>query len=104
MTNKRVFELFDFICGVSTGAILVCGLAANKNLTLSEGINLYKKISYQVFHRPSTFDLLSGTSRLMWNHAYYDADLWEKLLQHHMTQTRIIDTAKYSHCPKVCKY
>ncbi|CAO1338344.1 unnamed protein product [Diamesa hyperborea] len=102
MTNKRVFELFDFICGVSTGAILVCGLAANKNLTLSEGINLYKKISYQVFHRPSTFDLLSGTSRLMWNHAYYDADLWEKLLQHHMTQTRIIDTAKYSHCPKFC--
>lgn len=101
MTNKKVFELFDFICGVSTGAILVCGLAANKNLTLNEGINLYKKISYQVFHRPSTLDLLSGTSRLMWNHAYYDANLWEKLLQHHMTYTRIIDTAKYSHCPKV---
>lgn len=104
MTNKKVFELFDFICGVSTGAILVCGLAANNNLTLTEGINLYKKISYQVFHRPSTFDFLSGTSRLMWNHAYYDTDLWEKLLQHHMTNTRIIDTAKYSHCPKVWKY
>lgn len=96
MTGKRFFELFDFICGVSTGSIFVCGLVA-KNRTLMEGKALYKEVARRVFHMPSTFDLFASTSRLITTHAYYDVDLWEKLLQQYMTDTRIIDTAKFTH-------
>ena len=101
MTKKGFFELFDFICGVSTGSILVCGLAA-KRRTLSEGIGLYKDVARKVFHRPSTLDMLSGTLSTLLTHAYYDVDLWNKLLREHMTDTRIIDTAKLSHVSKFC--
>jgi calcium-independent phospholipase A2-gamma len=102
MANKKIFNMFDIICGVSTGAILICGLAAEKNLTLTQSITLYKQLSHRVFHRPSTMDFLSGTSRLMWAHAYYDVDLWEELLQKHMGHCRIIDTSKFAHVPKIC--
>lgn len=101
ITKKSFFELFDFICGVSTGSIFVCGLAA-KPRTLSEGKMLYKDVAYKVFHRPSTFDIFASASRMMLTHAYYDVELWESLLQQHITKTRIIDTAKFKHVPKFC--
>lgn len=101
MTNKGIFELFDFICGVSTGSILVCGLAAKKR-TLDEGINLYKEVARKVFHQPGTFDLLSATSRLMFTHAYYDVELWDALLKEHVTEIRIIDTSKFGRVSKFC--
>lgn len=101
LTGKRVFELFDFICGVSTGSIFVCGLAADTSRTLAVGKRLYKEVSRKVFNLPSTLDVLSGTSRLMWTHAYYDVELWEKLLKETCTETRIIDTSKSGKVPKV---
>ncbi|XP_058815007.1 calcium-independent phospholipase A2-gamma-like [Topomyia yanbarensis] len=102
MTNRRIFELFDLVCGVSTGAILVCALASEKNLTLDEGIHLYKKMSRKMFHRPSTLDKLTGASRLVSSHAYYDIDLWETLLKRHIGHRRIIDTSQLPHVPKFC--
>jgi calcium-independent phospholipase A2-gamma len=101
LTGKRFFDLFDFICGVSTGSIFVCGMIADKNRTLDEGKEHYKDVSRRVFHLPGTFDMLSGTSRLMWTHAYYDVDLWEKLLKEKMTDRRIIDTSREGCFPKV---
>lgn len=101
MTKKGIFEMFDFICGVSTGSILVCGLAA-KPRTIDEGINLYKDVARKVFHRPTTFDMLSGTLSTLFTHAYYDVELWDKLLREHMTDTRIIDTAKFDYVSKFC--
>ncbi|KAG5668406.1 hypothetical protein PVAND_016346 [Polypedilum vanderplanki] len=102
LTGKRVFELFDFICGVSTGAIFVCGLASDINRTLMDGKRIYKEVSKKVFHLPSTFDMLSGTSRLMWSHAYYDVQLWEKLLKETTSEQRIIETSKSGKIPKFC--
>ncbi|XP_055639019.1 calcium-independent phospholipase A2-gamma-like [Toxorhynchites rutilus septentrionalis] len=102
MTNKKIFDLFDMVCGVSTGAILVCALASEKNLTLNESISLYKKISHKMFHRPSTLDKLTGASRLVASHAYYDVELWEAFLKKHIGFRRIIDTSKLTHVPKFC--
>lgn len=102
MTNRKIFELFDLVCGVSTGAILVCALAAGKNLTLDEAINLYKKISIRMFHKPSTLDKLTAASRLVSTHAYYDVDLWESLIKKHVGYQRIIDTSKLLNVPKFC--
>lgn len=102
LTGKKLFELFDMCVGVSTGAILVCALAAERNMTVQEGIHLYKQIGKRLFYQPSALDVLSNTSRLMWSHAYYDTDLWEKMLKKHVGYRRIIDTVKLPHCPKIC--
>lgn len=101
LTGKKLFELFDMCVGVSTGAILVCALAAERNMTVQEGIYLYKQIGKRLFFQPSAFDVLSNTSRLMWSHAYYDTDLWESLLKKYVGYRRIIDTCKLPHCPKI---
>lgn len=102
LTGKRIFELFDLCVGVSTGAILVCALAAEGNMTVQEGLLLYKKISNKIFSQQSTFDMLSATSRLVFSHAYYDTGMWEGFLKKHIGYRRIIDTSKLSHCPKLC--
>lgn len=101
MTGKTIFEMFDFICGVSTGSILVCGLSVDQR-TIDEGINCYKDVARRVFHTPSTFDVFTATSRLMFTHAYYDVELWDRLLRQYMTDTRIIDTSKLNYVSKFC--
>lgn len=103
LTGRKFFDLFDFVCGVSTGSIFICGMISGKNRTLDEGKEHYKDVSRRVFHMPSSLDVLSGTSRLMLTHAYYDVELWEKLLQEKMSDTRIIDTSKPGCFPKVYK-
>lgn len=103
LTGRKFFDLFDFVCGVSTGSIFICGMIADKNRTLDEGKEHYMDVSRKVFYMPSSFDVLSSTSRMMWSHAYYDVELWEKLLKEKMTDTRIIDTSKPGCFPKVLK-
>lgn len=95
-TGKRVHELFDFFCGVSTGAILAYLLAIHRrNLDeISEG---YKELSMKVFKQSP----LWGTSNLVWSHSYYDTSLWEQLLKEHLGEETLIKTARYPDCPKV---
>lgn len=50
LTGKKVYELFDLICGVSTGAIIACALAVHQR-ELDEITYHYKKISTQVGNR-----------------------------------------------------
>lgn len=46
-------------------------------------------------------DLLSGTSRLLFKHAYYDTAKWEKILKDMFTEKTLIETAQAKDGPRV---
>ncbi|XP_053997251.1 calcium-independent phospholipase A2-gamma-like isoform X1 [Hylaeus anthracinus] len=104
LTGKKTHEMFDYICGVSTGAILAATLVipkdsntgGHKRKSLHEISELYRELSTKVF----TQSAIKGTSNLVWSHAYYDTPLWEKLLQEHLGDRVLIKTARDLNAPK----
>ncbi|XP_078039860.1 calcium-independent phospholipase A2-gamma isoform X2 [Augochlora pura] len=96
LTGKKTHEMFDYICGVSTGAILAAVLAGYKRKSLSEISELYRELSIKIF----TQSTIKGTSNLVWSHAYYDTALWEKLLQEHLGDKILIKTVRDLNTPK----
>ncbi|XP_043497493.1 calcium-independent phospholipase A2-gamma-like isoform X2 [Polistes fuscatus] len=96
LTGKKTHEMFDYICGVSTGAIIATTLGGLKRKSLDEINELYKDLSTKVF----TQSAIKGTSSLMWSHAYYDTALWEKLLQETIGDKLLIKTNRDLNAPK----
>ncbi|KAJ8669879.1 hypothetical protein QAD02_001138 [Eretmocerus hayati] len=96
LTGKKVYEMFDYICGVSTGAILSAALGGHKRKSLDEISELYKELSTRIF----TQSTLRGTSNLVWSHAYYDTSLWEQMLQENLGNRDLIKTARDPISPK----
>ncbi|CAK9812150.1 Calcium-independent phospholipase A2-gamma [Anthophora plagiata] len=96
LTGKKTHEMFDYICGVSTGAILAAALGGHKRKSLHEISELYKELSCKVF----TQSAIRGTSNLVWSHGYYDTALWEKLLQEHLGDKPLIKTVRDPTAPK----
>lgn len=96
LTGKKIYELFDYICGVSTGAILSSVIGGAKKKTLDEVSVLYKELSTQIF----TQSPLKGTSGLVWSHAYYDTTLWEEMLQDQLGDKELIKTSREPMTPK----
>ena len=76
LTGKPIHEMFDFICGVSTGA-LIATMVGVCCLPLDECEQLYQECSREMFAR----NRLLGASKLVITHAYYDSQLWEKILK-----------------------
>ncbi|KAI8423802.1 hypothetical protein MSG28_012813 [Choristoneura fumiferana] len=77
LTGRRVQDMFDYIIGVSTGAIIAAVIGGGVG-TLETANQMYMTLSKEMFGNTS---LIGGTSRLVWTHSYYDTDAWEKLLQ-----------------------
>ncbi|XP_018320202.1 calcium-independent phospholipase A2-gamma isoform X2 [Agrilus planipennis] len=96
LTGKRIHELFDFMCGVSTGAIVAFSLGIHLR-DLDTIAKHYKELSLKVF----TQSTLRGTSNLVWSHAYYDTALWETLLKEYLGEAPLISTARILECPKL---
>lgn len=74
--GRPIYESFDYICGVSTGAILALLIGAAKK-SIGEVETMYREISTEVFKQ----DRSSGLGGLLWSHAYYDTNKWEKILK-----------------------
>ncbi|XP_056645439.1 calcium-independent phospholipase A2-gamma-like [Diorhabda sublineata] len=97
LSGKPIYEMFDFICGVSTGAIIAT-LLCLKQKSLDEISEIYKSISTQIF----TQSAFIGTSNLVWSHSYYDTPLWEKLLREQWEDMLLIETRRNLKVPKFC--
>ncbi|XP_014271669.1 calcium-independent phospholipase A2-gamma [Halyomorpha halys] len=97
ISGKKICDLFDFICGVSTGAIITSCLIPPNNMSLNHIYDLYRELSSRVFNQSAFW----GASMLLWSGAYYDTSLWEKILSDHVGKLTLIDSAKDPLCPKV---
>uniref|UniRef100_A0A8C5ZJA4 Patatin like phospholipase domain containing 8 n=1 Tax=Marmota marmota marmota TaxID=9994 RepID=A0A8C5ZJA4_MARMA len=95
LTQKPVHQLFDYICGVSTGAILAFMLGLF-HMPLDECEELYRKLGSDVFSQ----NVIVGTVKMSWSHAFYDSQTWEKILKDRMGSALMIETARNPTCPK----
>nr|XP_057933292.1 calcium-independent phospholipase A2-gamma [Doryrhamphus excisus]XP_057933293.1 calcium-independent phospholipase A2-gamma [Doryrhamphus excisus] len=96
LTGKRVHQLFDYICGVSTGAILAFMLGIFQ-IPLEECEEMYRKLGSDVFKQ----NVIVGAVKMGWSHAFYDSEIWEHLLKERMGEGRMIESARDPNCPKV---
>ncbi|XP_045144567.1 calcium-independent phospholipase A2-gamma isoform X2 [Echinops telfairi] len=96
LTQKPIHQLFDYICGVSTGAVLAFMLGLFQ-MDLDECEELYRKLGSDVFSQ----NVIVGTVKMSWSHAFYDSKTWEKILKDKMGSALMIETARNPTCPKV---
>ncbi|KAM7396978.1 hypothetical protein PAMP_019977 [Pampus punctatissimus] len=96
LTGKPIYKLFDYICGVSTGAILGFMLGVFQ-IPLNECDDLYRKLGSDVFKQ----NVIVGTVKMGWNHAFYDSEAWENILKEKMGSHLLVETVRNPECPKV---
>ncbi|KAK7836050.1 hypothetical protein U0070_004141 [Myodes glareolus] len=78
------------------GAILAFMLGLF-HMPLDECEELYRKLGSDVFSQ----NVIVGTVKMSWSHAFYDSHTWEKILKDKMGSTLMIETARDPSCPKV---
>ncbi|XP_045611711.2 calcium-independent phospholipase A2-gamma isoform X1 [Procambarus clarkii] len=92
-----IHELFDYICGVSTGAILAVMMGVQR-LNLDKCETLYRELSTQIFTQ-TTF---KGATSLFMRNSYYDSNSWTDILKENMGTRALIETARDTDSPKIC--
>ena len=96
-TKRRIHELFDLICGVSSGAIITMAIGSGR-FTLDQCETFYREMSENIFKT----DFWSSTPRLLLSHAYYDAAVFEKTLRKAFGNTTLLNLASEPYHPKLC--
>lgn len=103
LTGKPIHQLFDYICGVSTGQSSTPTSTLNLNLSfiisltllfpspgailafmlgifqipLEECEEMYRRLGADVFKQ----NVIVGTVKMGWSHAFYDSEIWENILK-----------------------
>lgn len=95
-TKKRIHELFDLICGVSSGAIITMAIGSGR-FTLDQLETFYREMSENIFKS----DFWSSTPRLLFSHAYYDAAVFEKTLKGSFGNINLLNIASEPNRPKL---
>ncbi|CAD6199466.1 unnamed protein product [Caenorhabditis auriculariae] len=97
MSGKKINELFDLICGVSTGGILAA-LFSSKMYTVKECREIYMEISQKLFSQGK----FQGGYGLLTSHSYYNTTLWMSILKEIIgNNLRMIDTSKALNAPRL---
>uniref|UniRef100_A0A665WJA6 Calcium-independent phospholipase A2-gamma-like n=1 Tax=Echeneis naucrates TaxID=173247 RepID=A0A665WJA6_ECHNA len=96
LTGKPIYKLFDYICGVSTGAILGFMLGVFQ-IPLNECDDIYRKLGSDIFKQ----NVIVGTVKMGWSHAFYDSEAWETILKEKMGSHLLVETSRNPECPKV---
>ncbi|XP_076863337.1 calcium-independent phospholipase A2-gamma isoform X2 [Brachyhypopomus gauderio] len=96
LSGKSVYQLFDYICGVSTGAILAFMLGVYRT-PLNECEELYRKLGSDIFKQ----NVIVGTVKMGWSHAFYDTEVWETVLKEKLGSDLMVETSRNPDCPKV---
>uniref|UniRef100_A0A8K9XT36 PNPLA domain-containing protein n=1 Tax=Oncorhynchus mykiss TaxID=8022 RepID=A0A8K9XT36_ONCMY len=96
LTGKPIYQLFDYICGVSTGSILGFMLGVFQ-IPLNECEVLYRKLGSDVFKQ----NVIVGTVKMGWSHAFYDSETWENILKEKMGSDLMVETSRNPKCPKM---
>uniref|UniRef100_A0A3P9HNG7 Calcium-independent phospholipase A2-gamma n=1 Tax=Oryzias latipes TaxID=8090 RepID=A0A3P9HNG7_ORYLA len=96
LTGKPIYKLFDYICGVSTGAILGFMLGVHQ-IPVKDCDEIYRKLGSDVFKQ----NVIVGTMKMSWSHAFYDSEAWENILKEKMGSRLLVETSRNPECPKV---
>jgi calcium-independent phospholipase A2-gamma len=94
--NKPIHELFDFICGTSTGAVLAALIGVYK-ISLHDCEKNYKMFLKDIFQRNTA----RGLSNLLMTHSWYDTKNWETRLKDAMGDQLIIQSARDEATPRI---
>lgn len=76
MSIRNRNEQTSFKSVFSLGAILAFMLGVFQ-IPLDECEELYRKLGSDVFKQ----NLIVGTVKMSWSHAYYDSQIWEEILK-----------------------
>jgi len=89
--GQPIHQLFDLICGVSTGSIIASFLGFHR-FPIAKVEETYNTIGVNVFSQ----NFLEGARGFLSSHSYYNTKLFEKVLQDFVGTTRTIDTKRMS--------
>ncbi|XP_038164840.1 calcium-independent phospholipase A2-gamma-like [Cyprinodon tularosa] len=96
LTGKPIYKLFDYICGVSTGAVIGFMLGVIQ-IPVKDCDDLYRKLGSDVFKQ----NVILGTVKMGWSHAFYDSEAWENILKEKVGSHLLVETSRNPECPKV---
>jgi len=110
-TGKRIHQLFDLICGTSTGGIMAAAFGLRRMSAL-EVESLFREVVGKVFSSAppvvadpnksaSFFEFRRKLRKLLTTGGRYDTAMFEYILQEHFSRMAMIDSAAGEGVPKV---